>query len=314
MNEFFLQFFNLWELFCIEIKNSYIENKEKFFINNESEPARFPQKLYDDTEIHFWRLSKGKGCQWYDQFEEKFHLYNKDMFVKLSHYETLSEEIAQIPFTEDEPNPSNILKRFIYNMEWKYKTYRVNRWSECFDKTWMPALKKRGDEIIQFLHEVDEKSKLPIDYYFEFDLKHKVLLQFEDTRKISNHGMNGLDGYQYTLNGRTYTDISSLHTKDKENITDNVYITEDIYGCKALSNYTSIPTFDSGDREWDSRAIDRLMFDGKDINLVEMRGGYKIASLTFYYKLLAADVEMKSYFERLGYPIESIVWIEKDKQ
>lgn len=45
--------------------------------------------------------------------------------------------------------------------------------------------------------------------------------------------------------------------------------------------YTSIPTFDSGNREWDSRILEFLIFDGQAVSLVVLRGGYHIAHLTF---------------------------------
>lgn len=45
----------------------------------------------------------------------------------------------------------------------------------------------------------------------------------------------------------------------------NTNIEADQYGEKFLRKHTSIPTFDSGDREWDSEEIEYLMFDDKDI-------------------------------------------------
>ena len=67
-----------------------------------------------------------------------------------------------------------------------------------------------------------------------------------------------------------------------------------------LVSYASIPTFDSGDREWDSRILEFLIFDGQAINLVVLRGGYHIAHLTFYETLLSADCCLKTYFDKLG--------------
>jgi len=75
-----------------------------------------------------------------------------------------------------------------------------------------------------------------------------------------------------------------------------------------LRGYTEIPTFDSGDREWDSAEIEFLMFDGRNIHLIVLRGGYSIAYLTFYEKLLTADARMKPIFEKLGWPMDGITW------
>lgn len=40
-----------------------------------------------------------------------------------------------------------------------------------------------------------------------------------------------------------------------------------------------------------------------------MYGGYNIADLTFYKKLLTADSRMKPIFNRLGWPQNDIEWI-----
>lgn len=55
----------------------------------------------------------------------------------------------------------------------------------------------------------------------------------------------------------------------------------DIHTAQDLVIYTSIPTFDSGNREWDSRILEFLIFDGQAVSLVVLRGGYHIAHLTF---------------------------------
>lgn len=136
----------------------------------------------------------------------------------------------------------------------------------------------------------------------------KIALEFSSTYTKPNIG-TGMDGYSYSFNGRTYRDVASLRVAPLEEIFKNVYLTADAYGEKVLRTYTEIPTFDSGDREWDSMELEYLFFDGKHIHLVVMRGGYRIAKLTFYEKLLRADVRMKPIFERLGWPMGCIEWI-----
>lgn len=118
-----------------------------------------------------------------------------------------------------------------------------------------------------------------------------------------------MDGYTYTFNGRTYRDVNSLWTEAVEELAKNISIGVDTFGEKVLRIYHSIPTFDSGDREWDSEEIEYLMSDGKDIHLIVMRGGYRIARLTFYEKLQTADKRMKPVFEKLNWPMDGIAWI-----
>lgn len=85
----------------------------------------------------------------------------------------------------------------------------------------------------------------------------------------------------------------------------------DIHTAQDLVSYTSIPTFDSGDREWDSRILEFLIFDGQTVSLVVLRGGHYIAHLTFYETLLSADCRLKTYFDKLGWPTKGINWQEE---
>lgn len=133
-------------------------------------------------------------------------------------------------------------------------------------------------------------------------------LEFRDSYTKTNFS-GGMDGYTYTLGGRTYRDVESLWLEPTEPLCKNVQITTDTYGQRVLMTCTQIPTFDSGDREWDSKELEFLFFDGKHIHLVLMRGGYRIAKLTFWEELTAADIRIQPVFEKLGWPTEGIRWI-----
>jgi len=138
---------------------------------------------------------------------------------------------------------------------------------------------------------------------------HKFRLEFgKEYEKSGRQG--GMDGYTYRFNGRTYRDVESLWKEPAEGIAKNVQIVTDIYGEKVLKTYTQVPTFDSGDRQWDSKRLEFLFFDGREIHLVLLKGGYQIASLVFYETLLAADSRMKPVFEKLGWTLPEIDWIE----
>ena len=136
----------------------------------------------------------------------------------------------------------------------------------------------------------------------------RLRLEFARAYRKEHFGA-GMDGYTYSFNGRTYRDVESLWLEPVEDLSKNVQITRDAYGGKVLKTLTRIPTFDSGDREWDSRELEFLFFDGKQIHLVVMRGGYRIARLTFYEHLLATDIRLRPIFEKLGWPAEGMVWI-----
>lgn len=116
------------------------------------------------------------------------------------------------------------------------------------------------------------------------------------------------EGTKYTLNGKEYTDIKSFCGPELEKLTDDVSIREDIYKNKVLNCYQSIPIFDSEDAEYDSAQDEFLMFDGKDINLVACRHGYRLSSFTVYGCLTQAPTILKPYFVKMGFPVDGIKW------
>ena len=147
-----------------------------------------------------------------------------------------------------------------------------------------------------------------VSHELKISRQERYTLQFRSAcRKNNRYG--GMDGYAYSFNGRSYTDVRAFATETIEKLSDDVSITRDTFGDMVLRRYTDIPTFDSSDREWDSEENEYLFLDGKDIHLVVMRGGYRIAYLTFYEKLLSADARMKPLFEKLGWPMNGIEWI-----
>ena len=136
-------------------------------------------------------------------------------------------------------------------------------------------------------------------------------LRLDFSRSWEESGLyKSLDGFTYSFNGRTYRDVESLLGEPCREISKNVTIHRDIWGGNVLCAYTSIPTFDSGDREWDSKMLECLFFDGKEIHLVILRGGYRIAKLIFYSPLRGADLRLKPLFEELGWSTQTLSWLE----
>lgn len=112
----------------------------------------------------------------------------------------------------------------------------------------------------------------------------------------------------YQLGGRTYTGIKTACEYTEEEISDGVLIGKDEFGGKILYEYSSIPVFDFGDRQWDSLAGSFLIFDGTNIDLLQFRRGYCVAEIVVYENLLEADKEMKPWLERLEFPTGEIKW------
>lgn len=173
-----------------------------------------------------------------------------------------------------------------------------------------PIFDERKQTLIAAFAEMKKELENPLPYALEVPLDDQetaLTLGFQKRYKKKKH-FEGMDGYTYSFNGRIYHDIQELRKPIVEESSKNVGIARDAFGEKVLRRYTDIPTFDSGDRERDSEEIEYLMFDGKDIHLVIMRGGYRIAHLIFFEKLLTADARMKPIFEKLDWPMDGIVW------
>lgn len=70
-------------------------------------------------------------------------------------------------------------------------------------------------------------------------------------------------------------------------------------GEKALVICVSVPTFDSGDREWDSYRKLFLIPKGNEIEGYMVCGGYYVAQVVGYKGIYCADKEIKKLLNRI---------------
>ena len=173
-----------------------------------------------------------------------------------------------------------------------------------------PFLDEQKQKLMAAFAEMEKELEKPFPYTLKIPVDGQETAQtlgFQKRYKKKKH-FEGMDGYTYSFNGRTYTDVRAFQTEVIERLSNHVSIARDTFGDMVLRRRTEIPTFDSSDREWDSAELEFLMIDGKDIHLIVLRGGYHIAHLIFFEKLLTADARMKPVFEKLGWPMDGIVW------
>lgn len=283
----FEKFPALWDLFEKQLKEKYLiwlsEGILKVFDPDKKELSN----IYNKVGWKFW-YSDDSAEEWINAFDELF-FENRHYNFKRNLYE----------FKEMDSTAQNSISNIIFKTP---------------GRVWRLALKPILDtrkqillnELSIFKKELSEPKSLDLTWWTARN-NYSYRLKFKSIRRVQNTGV-GVDGYTYKLNGRIYKDVSSFNSNIVEELFEDVMIREDIYGEKLLRVYHSIPTFDSSDREWDSASIYYLIFDGKNINLINMRGGYKIASLTFYENLLSADWSMKPYFDKLGWKCDGIKW------
>lgn len=286
---FFDQFPALWEGFEKQLKDHIIEA----LAANASEGADSGKtklsSVYWNIGCAYWCYSTGAGSHWKTLLEEVFfeHRYY-DTIKQLDQYSGLDALVAQ-------------------RME-GLNTVDVQ---EQYRLAVKPLFDEQKQKLMAAFAEMAKELEEPQPYMFKLPLDDRetaLSLGFQKRYK-KRDAWKGMDGYTYSFNGRSYTDVQAFTTESIEKLSKTVSIAKDTFGDLVLRRYTEIPTFDSGDREWDSAEIEYLMFDGKDIHLIIMRGGYRIAHLIFFEKLLTADARMKPIFKKLHWPENNITWI-----
>lgn len=277
---FFDEFPALWDTFVKQLEGPMVKALAVF-------PNRELSSVYWNTGTVFWYYGNRRARRWTTQLKEVF-FENRyyDTVDQLTDYSDLDDLVAQ-----GIQNLNTSDARQIYQM------------------AVLPLLEERKQKLMAEFVKMEKELDSPLPYTLRLPVdgqEAKMLLGFRNRHK--KRSSDGMDGYTYSFNGRTYQDVRPFTTEPIEKLSENVSIARDAFGEMVLRRYTNIPTFDSGDREWDSAEIEYLMFDGKDIHLIIMRGGYRIAYLTFYEKLLTADARMKPIFKKLSWPVDNITW------
>ena len=286
---FFDNFPALWDGFEKQLKDHIVEALAARSSEGADSDKTKLSSVYWNIGCAYWCYSTGAGSLWKTQLEEVFfeHQYY-DTIKQLDRYSGLDALVAQ-------------------RME-NLNTVDVQ---EQYRLAVKPLFDEQKQKLMAAFAEIAKELEEPQPYMFKLPLDDRetaLTLGFKKRYK-KRDAWKGMDGYTYSFNGRSYTDVRAFQTKAIEMLSDNVSIARDTFGDMVLRRRTEIPTFDSGDREWDSTELEFLMFDGKDIHLIVLRGGYHIAYLIFFEKLLTADSRMKSIFEKLGWPSDSITWI-----
>ena len=286
---FFDRFPTLWDGFEKQLKDHIVEALAAKSLDGADTGNTKLSSVYWNIGCAYWCYSTGAGTHWKTQLEEVFfeHRYY-DTIKQLDQYYGLDALVAQ-----------------------RMEGLRTVDAQEQYRLAVKPLFDEQKQKLMAAFAEMEKELEKPFPYTLKIPVDGQetaLTLGFQKRYKKKKH-FEGMDGYTYSFNGRSYTDVRAFQTKAIENLSEDVSIAKDTFGNMVLRRYTEIPTFDSGDREWDSAEIEFLMFDGRDIHLIVMRGGYSIAHLTFYEKLLTADARMKPIFEKLGWPVDNITWI-----
>ncbi|MBR3949526.1 MAG: hypothetical protein IKJ84_02510 [Oscillospiraceae bacterium] len=286
---FFDQFPALWDAFEKQLKGHIVDALAARSLEGTDSGKTKLSSVYWNIGCAYWCYSTGAGAHWKRRLDE--------VFFEHRYYNTIKQ-------LDQFPNLDALVAQRMEGMN-------TVDGQEQYRLAVKPLLDEQKQKLMAAFVEMAKELDAPQPYTFKIPLDNRetaLSLGFQKRYK-KRDAWKGMDGYTYSFNGRSYTDVRAFQTEAIEMLSDNVSIARDTFGDMVLRRRTEIPTFDSGDREWDSTELEYLMFDGKEIHLIVLRGGYHIAHLIFFEKLLTADVRMKPIFEKLGWPEDNIMWI-----
>ena len=161
-----------------------------------------------------------------------------------------------------------------------------------------------GNNVV--LDPVEEKTYVWREPNFET----KMTLEFSQVYELRHTDWSeGIRNCVWQLNGRTFQDMSCLngevikkfHTKRNDY---SYQLRQYSDGKKFLFYCEEIPTFDSGDREWDSMDYRALFYDDCGINLVHCHEGYKLPRINICVGLKKASPEIMRWLIYIGCPYD----------
>ena len=117
-----------------------------------------------------------------------------------------------------------------------------------------------------------------------------VELTFDRAYEIEHINWDyGIRDCTYLIHGREFKDLSFCRGETVEEIDDNDSMGHSlrIYpdGKKFIFAFKEIPTFDSGDRVWDSVRHVAIYCDDEGVNLIHCQHGYQIPRIKIYIGL-----------------------------
>ena len=139
-----------------------------------------------------------------------------------------------------------------------------------------------------------------------FDVK--MVLEFSKVYELERIDWDaGIRDCVWDVNGRTFRDLSCLQGKVIKKFpsgrSDYSYqLRQYSDGTKFLFYCEEIPTFDSGDREWDSMKYRVLFCDKYGVNLIHCHAGYKLPRINICTGLKKASAEIIRWLIYIGCP------------
>lgn len=127
----------------------------------------------------------------------------------------------------------------------------------------------------------------PPSYQWAGRLDEDRELLFEQAYQIERADWDkGIEDCVYRIHDRTFCDLSGLSGETIHKTEDGFELRRHSDGTVFLFSCIDIPTFDAGDREWDSMSHLAVYRDEQGINMIHCTHGYKIPRIGVYISLL----------------------------
>lgn len=139
-----------------------------------------------------------------------------------------------------------------------------------------------------------------------------IPLEFSEVYEITHIDWSrGIQDCVWQLHGRIFTDLSCLKGKTIKEFPvkrKDYYYSLKHYsdGKKFLFYSEEVPTFDSGDREWDSMKYRAVYCDEHGVNLIHCHEGYKLGRFNICVGLKKAGADFFIWLAYIGCPYNKL--------
>ena len=158
-----------------------------------------------------------------------------------------------------------------------------------------------GKEVVVLSGKAEVKVISKPVYKWEGKTGEDRELVFRSAYVIAPPGLGeGVSSVAFRVHTREFCDLSFLKGETVQKYPGNKEIRRYADGTPFMFSYERIPTFDSGDREWDSACHLAVYADADGINMIHCRHGYKVPRIEVYIGLVKSIPAFTEWLERLG--------------
>jgi len=160
------------------------------------------------------------------------------------------------------------------------------------------------NDIVILSGNVGVKNLLMTTYRWSGRIDGDRELEFKKAYEIyAKDWDEGIVNCIYSIHGRKFQNLSCMEGNTLQEIQDDddhYEVREHADGTKFVFSWGSIPTFDFGDREWDSMYKAAIYADAEGIHMISCSHGYRIPRIKVYIGLVRSFPALAELLSCLG--------------